>query len=421
METDVLIVGAGAAGLMAARELAKVGKKVTILEARDRIGGRIYTLPTEEFGYPVEGGAEFIHGATPVTHALAIEAGLTVQTREGELWSARNGELSQNPFIVPNMDALQEKLKGLTEDTSLAQFLDTHFADEKYALLRNAVERMTEGYDAADPAEASIFALRDEWMSEGMGEQAKLKEGYGALVAFLESECTKLGVEVYLNTQVTGVNATGSVKVTCADGGIYEAQKILITVPVSLIPTITFLPALSEKVQAAKNIGYGGVIKVILRFKTRWWAQVGDKDLSNMIMLLTNEEFGAWWTQYPEVYPVLTGWLAGPKVKQYANVSSEEVVSRALDTLSLVLKISKEKLQDELVYSRVINWSNDPYAKGAYSFVTPRTAAAKKELLKPVDNKIFFAGEALYEGREAATVEAALATGLKAAQDMLAD
>src|ERR1700720_2132482 len=91
-----LIVGAGAAGLMTGRELARAGKRVTIVEARDRCGGRIDPLPAEEFGYPAEGGAEFVHGAAPVTRAVMRDAGLSLSPIGGTRWSGRSGEFSPN-------------------------------------------------------------------------------------------------------------------------------------------------------------------------------------------------------------------------------------------------------------------------------------------------------------------------------------
>src|SRR5919199_4542114 len=93
-ESGFVIVGAGAAGLMAARELARAGKRVVVLEARDRCGGRIHPLPAEEFGYPAEGGAEFVHGAAALTRGLMREAGLSLSLLAGTRWRAGNGVLS---------------------------------------------------------------------------------------------------------------------------------------------------------------------------------------------------------------------------------------------------------------------------------------------------------------------------------------
>src|SRR6266480_65418 len=152
--THFVVVGAGAAGLMTARELARAGKKVTILEARDRCGGRIYPLPAQEFGYPAEGGAEFVHGPAPVTRALMGEAGLSLLPIEGTRWGAPNGSLSPNESRLAHAPLLHRALSELKTDLPVAEFLKTHFTDRKYAELRDAVKRMVEGYDAADPDRA---------------------------------------------------------------------------------------------------------------------------------------------------------------------------------------------------------------------------------------------------------------------------
>src|SRR5215468_12610342 len=167
--THFVVVGAGAAGLMTARELARAGKRVTILEARDRCGGRIYALPTEEFGYPAEGGPEFVHGAAPVTRALMREARLSLQPRGGTRWSTRTGALLPDEPSFAQWDRFYQALGAVTVDLPIADFLETHFAEPEYDRLRRAVTRTVEGYDAADPRLASTVALRDEWMARDEG------------------------------------------------------------------------------------------------------------------------------------------------------------------------------------------------------------------------------------------------------------
>jgi monoamine oxidase len=192
--TRFLIVGAGAAGLMNARELARASKQVIILEARDRCGGRIYPLPAQEFGYPAEGGAEFVHGAAPVTRALMREAGLSLLPVEGTRWRARNGTFSPRESQVAHADLLHRVLSELKSDLPVAEFLETHFTDAQYAELRDAVQRMIEGYDAADPDRASTFAFRDEWMAREPRRDGRIAGGYGALIEFLVSGCRRQGV-----------------------------------------------------------------------------------------------------------------------------------------------------------------------------------------------------------------------------------
>jgi len=184
-------VGAGAAGLMSARELARAGRRVTVLEARERCGGRIYPLPVEEFGYPAEGGPEFIHGAAPVTRALMREAGLSLSPRGGERWSVRSGNWSQAALAMPDTERFYRVLQEVKTDLPIAEFLEIHFSDRHYDELRRSITRTVEGYDAADPHRASTLALREEWMARDDGHHGRITEGYGAMIGYLAEECRR--------------------------------------------------------------------------------------------------------------------------------------------------------------------------------------------------------------------------------------
>src|SRR5438552_17475182 len=159
--TRFVVVGAGAAGLMTARELARAGKRVTIIEARERCGGRIYPLPAEEFGYPAEGGAEFVHGAAPVTRALMGEAGLSLLPRAGTRWSTRTGALLPDESSPRHMDRFYRALMAVKADLPIAEFLETHFAERQYDQLRRSITRNVYGYAEAEQCRASTPASRD--------------------------------------------------------------------------------------------------------------------------------------------------------------------------------------------------------------------------------------------------------------------
>jgi phytoene dehydrogenase-like protein len=172
MQTEMLIIGAGASGLMTALELARAGKDTLILEARERIGGRIWPLPIEALGYPAQGGAEFVHGDASVTTALLRQAGLTLLPLDGEVWSLRGQHLTKrvggpthDPAFLAHKGRLHDTLLALTDDISIAQFLERYFKEDQYLELREWVRKMVEGYDAADPCRASTFALREGWLN----------------------------------------------------------------------------------------------------------------------------------------------------------------------------------------------------------------------------------------------------------------
>jgi monoamine oxidase len=419
---NFLIVGAGAAGLMTARELVRAGKRVTVVEAQDRCGGRIYALPAEEFGYPAEGGAEFVHGAAPVTRAVMREAGLSLLPRAGTRWSTRTGALSPDRSSLPHAGRFYAALQAVKADLPIADFLETHFAGRTYDALRRGITRTVEGYDAADPRRISTFAIRDEWMARDEGEHGRIAGGYGALVAALEAECRRHGAAIHLDSSVAAIEKAGRrIAARCQDGSMFEADAAVLTVPPPLLSEIALPSAARERVAATADIGFGNVVKILLRFATKWWADHRGADLADLSFLVSDAAVPTWWTQHPASYPVLTGWFAGPKADRVSSLSAAELVEMGLASLAEIFDLPEHRIRRELVASRAINWGNDPFARGAYSYATPQSRAAQLALRNSNGGAIFFAGEALYAGPDMGTVEAALASGFETARAILTE
>ncbi|MCK1715856.1 MULTISPECIES: NAD(P)/FAD-dependent oxidoreductase [unclassified Bradyrhizobium] len=410
----IVIVGAGAAGLMAARELARAGRRVTILEARDRCGGRIHPLPAALFGYSADGGAEFVHGEAPVTRGLMREAGLSLQKIEGTQWSFDGAKFLREDRDDPHEAELQAVLRELKDDLTVADFLRRHFAGNDYARMRHSIARMVEGYDAADPERASTLALREEWMDGGHSPQGRIGGGYGALIDFLAAECRRHGVAIRPGCVVSAVEqAGGAASVRCTGGGVHACDRVILTVPLPLLREIALPQAARDKAAAADQIGFGNVIKILLRFKRHWWRD-RRAELADMTFLLSDETIPVWWTQRPFAHPVLTGWFGGPRTAKLAKLDTQALVDAGLDSLAAMFGLSREDVARDVVAAAATNWAQDPFARGAYSWATPQTRAAQA-ILARTDGLVLFSGEALYRGRDMGTVEAALASGLETA------
>ena len=415
----IVVIGAGAAGLIAARELGRAGKRVTILEARDRCGGRIHPLATE-FGYPAEGGAEFVHGEAPVTRGLLREARLSLVPIEGAQWSVENGKLLREGSRDAHEAQLHNALKDLKDDLPIAEFLRWRLAGSEYERLRRSIERMVESYDAADPELASTLALREEWMDGGGRTQARIAGGYGALVEFLIAECRKHGVAFHFGSAVSVIEVTdGRVVVRCANGSALDCDTAILTVPLPVLKEIVLPQAQREKAAAAAHIGFGNVIKILLRFETCWWIDK-QRDLADLTFVLSDARIPVWWTQHPAKHPVLTGWFGGPKTRTMANLNEQDLIEAGLGSLAGIFGLDPKQLKRTLLASRAIDWARDPFARGAYSYATPETRGAQSALASSAGAAVLFSGEALYQGRDMGTVEAALASGLETVRTILA-
>lgn len=423
-KTDVIIVGAGASGLMAAYTLAKAGKKVIVLEARNRIGGRIHTI-NENFSAPTELGAEFVHGDLPVTLNLLKEAGIGSQHVGFEMWQYQNGAFAQTEEFIDGWDEFLQKLNQLKSDMPLHDFLEQNFDGAQYAKMRNQVENYVAGYDTADSRDASAFALRNEWNHENEDAQHRVDSGYGTMINYLADACRNAGAEIRLTNVAHKVSwKSNAVHVTTTDGSQYEAGKIIVALPLGVLQApedakgaITFNPPIKEQMKAIRNMGFGSVIKILLEFDEVFWEKeaVG-ADLSNMGFLFSDETVPTYWTQSPVRSPLLTGWLGGPPAFAQKDATNEAILQMAITSLANLFKTGQEKLKSRLVAWQVANWTADPFTRGSYAYDKVESPQARKVLLQPVDGTLYFAGEYLYDGPAMGTVEAALTSGKNAAE-----
>jgi monoamine oxidase len=166
-------------------------------------------------------------------------------------------------------------------------------------------------------------------------------------------------------------------------------------------------------------MGFGAVIKINLQFKNNFWEEEPSNKMKNAGFIFSDGEFPTWWTQEPIKNGQLTGWMAGPKAMDLKDASEEEIFEKVLQTLAYVFGVEIQFIQKKLVAHYITNWTADPFSRGAYSYATLDTHWAKEVLLQPVEQTLYFAGEALYKGTETGTVEGALASGIEVAREMI--
>lgn len=415
------IAGAGIAGLIAGRELLRAGHAVSIFEGRSRTGGRIQSLEVD--GYVVETGPEFIHGRLKETLGLLKEYEISYVPIDGIMYRSSGSGLSISYDIVEGWDQLLDKMKTLKQDLPFRDFLNTEFPDERFQALRNSAIRFAEGFDLADTAIASTKSLIDEW-KEDEAEQYRVPEGYQMLTHSIEKEIRALGGSIYLNQALNRVDWNTNRIRLFAGEEIFTVDKLIVTLPVSLLiqsgllpGSIIFSPSIDEKLEAFRQIGYGTVIKIVLIFRTAFWKSL----IPDALFIFSDRIIPTWWTQHPLDVPVLSGWLGGPRAAGLTGHPESFFLDKALETLSGIFSISPEEIKNNLTGYRIFNWKNDPWTKGAYSFALPGYEVVKEIYREPIESRIYFSGEAGYDGPHPGTVEAAVVSGLATARKLLSD
>ncbi len=429
VDADAIVIGAGAAGLAAARGLAGRSVRVVLLEARDRIGGRVWSCPLARTGTPVELGAEFIHGPGELTMRLLRDAGMAAENAGGERWTcSEDGELRREDGDLSSFAGIVEAASALADDESVDRFLRRFEGDETTREAAAAVRAFVEGFDAADPAIASARAMAVEWRSGVDFATARPLGGYRRMFGHLRDACAAAGVQIRLSTIVRRISwRRGIVAIDancCGESQTIHARAAILTLPVGVLlhsgdeTAIAFDPSLpSAKIEALRSIEMGHVVKVALSFRTAFWERIRNGRYRDAAFFRCERQpFPAYWTQLPVRSELVVAWVGGPRAIALNGVAEADLIERALNGFGALFN-QPELVRKAFEGGLTHDWSRDPFARGAYSYVAVEGGDARAALATPVDGTLFFAGEATSTDGQGGTVNGALETGERAAAE----
>jgi monoamine oxidase len=442
-----IIIGAGAAGLAAARDLVRAGQEVVVLEARDRIGGRVFTLTDTKHSIPIELGAEFVHGKSPALLQIAPAANLKLHEVSERHWYFDAGKISRSHSFWQHIERLTDRMKSVSSDQSLREFLNGLPKDDDTQRAVSILTRYVEGFHAADVERVGVRGLvaASEAADSIDGDTAfRFERGYHALMEALQAEAESYGAIFQLKTIVREIDwSTDSVIVRCRPAGHrdsdpfieFSASAVIVTVPLRLLQIdpanggMRFIPELPISKQAAINrLVMGNVLKINLLFRERFWEQVAAWDEHANAVRFDDAGFfhipdapvPTWWTQLPLRAPLLVGWAGGPRADRLRRASGDEqgIVAQAIASLAQIFNLKSEEVNAQMEASYIHDWHDDPFARGAYTYLPVDGLDAQHTLSLPVANKLFFAGEATSVGH-IGTVHGAIQSGQRTASEVL--
>jgi monoamine oxidase len=420
---DTLIIGAGLAGLAAARELVNGGHRVLIIEARSRVGGRVYSRPDPITGEILELGAEWLD-PDGTAAALLNSADAAPVTATGNHWNCEHGRCEKGAEQEAGFEALLEQLRPYP-DLALDQALRHCCSGAEWAAQRQELLAYVTGYHAADPEQLSVAWLLDAERNQSAAVAAARStvgadRGVQALWGRLSESCS-----LRLNTVVHEIcwSAAG-VEVHASDAHgpqSFVARRLVSTLPAAVLnaQAVTFTPALpAAKLQALSFIATGPVVKLQLVLD-KSFAEIPGAPADALFVFAESEPMPTFWTRRPHPAPVLTGWLAGPRVLELGELTLEQWCDLALTSWVSATGTSRAAVLNVFRSCHWHDWQRDPYALGAYSWIRAGGNSAPAELARPIDGILFFAGEATCSGGLNATMDGAIESGQRAASEIL--